>query len=163
MEGRPLADLRELRLFTRAQAPVALVRAIVRAFPRLRTLQVGIDEYRPARAAYTPVWAQFAEALAPLHDLRKLYLGLDLPAGVHVEDYAEFFCRRLPMLEVVGMQVLLGAAGMRARSPSHLPTNAQARWTWASRVEWSCSYVTRLGRGEYGHRCGTYMPLEGVF
>ncbi|KAI5887612.1 uncharacterized protein SCHCODRAFT_02671601 [Schizophyllum commune H4-8] len=119
--------------------------------------------YRPSRPAYTPVWAEFAEVLAPLSALRRLYLGLDLPVGVHVEDYAEFFCRRLPALEVVGMQALLGAAGLRVQSPSAVPAPPQAGWVWAPRVEWSCSFVTRLGDGEFEHRYGTYVPLAGVF
>ncbi|TRM58236.1 hypothetical protein BD626DRAFT_549974 [Schizophyllum amplum] len=119
--------------------------------------------YKPERPAYTPVWADFAAALAPLRSLRALYLGLDLPVGVHVEDYASFFCRRLPALDVVGMQALLGAAGLRAHSPFAVPAPAEGGWVWAPRVEWSCAYMTRLGDGEFAHRCGTYVPLAGVF
>ena len=58
-------DLRDLLLFTRAQPPTELAEGIVRAFPRLHTLQLGIDMYRPSRPAFTPVWVRIRSISPP--------------------------------------------------------------------------------------------------
>jgi hypothetical protein len=138
------ARLTELRMGLDEEPSLELVRIITRDFPALEILQLGIDFYlsnREHSAHNSSLWVQYAEALSPLSALRELYLGINLPYGVLIEDYAPFFCKRLPTVSIVGMQKLL-SFGYR-----HPP-----------RVQWSTSYVTR-GPGGHMEHGYVYQPL----
>jgi hypothetical protein len=142
------ARLRELRIFVNSEPTVDLIDTIVRHFPALQTLHVGMDVWpRGARQdidisllvrnsnnffslSSTIRQEEYVQALLPLLALRELYLGLILPESAYVYAFASVFCHRLPSLEVVGIQQVDASA-----------------FYHPARIEWWATYVTRGRNG----------------